>query len=124
MGSRGAFVGVDSGDYRFVDDGQTYFSLGEVDGVKVIMRPKGSVKAPEYSHTANRTYAIVQDGKLKHLTFYGYDHKQEKSIDLLHSHHGLIPHKHLHLNHSDRGIPITFEEEKLIQKIKRRFGLS
>lgn len=35
MGSRGAFENIDS----------------------------GSVKAPEYSHSANRSYAIVQNGK-------------------------------------------------------------
>ena len=35
-----------------------------------------------------------------------------------------MPHKHLNLDHSDKGIPITADEEKLIKKIKRRFGLS
>lgn len=69
MGSRGAFADVNTGNFTFVDGGQTYHSLGEVDGVKVIVRDKGSVKAPEFSHTANRIYAVVQDGKLKHLTF-------------------------------------------------------
>lgn len=68
----------------------------EIDGVKVIVRDKGSVKAPEFSHTANRIYAVVQDGKLKHLN----------------------------LDHSDSGIPLSAEEEKLVKKIKRRIGLS
>ena len=50
MGSRGAFVNVNTKDFTFVDDGQTYHSIGEVDGVKVLVRDKGSVKAPDYSH--------------------------------------------------------------------------
>lgn len=124
MGSRGAFADVNTGNFSFVDGGQTYHSLGEIDGVKVIIRDKGSVKAPELSHTANRIYAVVQDGKLKHLTFYGDDHKQAVSIDLLHPHHGLMPHKHLNLDHSDSGITLSADEEKLVKKIKRRFGLS
>lgn len=124
MGSRGAFEDVDSGNFNFKEGGQNYHSVGEVDGIKVLIQDKGSVKAPEYSHTENRIYAIVQDGKLKHLTFYNEDHKQVISIDLQHQHHGLIPHKHLNLDHSDKGIPITAEEEQMIKKIKRRFGLS
>ena len=57
-----------------------------------------TVKAPEYSHTANRSYAIVQNGKLKHLTFYDETHSQVVSIDLMHQHHGLYLLRHN--NHS------------------------
>ncbi len=126
MGSRGAFVDVNAGDFTFVDSGQTFNSIGEVDGVKVLVRTAGySVKAPEYSHTANRTYAVIQDGKLKHLTFYDENHNQYASIDLLHEHGSkrLKPHKHLYLDHTDDGIPINDSELKLINKIKRRFNL-
>jgi hypothetical protein len=66
----------------------------------------------------------VQNGKLKHLTFYDEKHNQSVSIDLMHSHHGLIPHKHLGLDHTDKGIPLSDEELKLVNKIKRRFGLA
>lgn len=124
MGSRGAFENVDLGNFHFKEGGQNYHSVGEVDGIQVIIQDSGSVKAPEYSHTANRSYAIVQNGKLKHLTFYDETHSQVVSIDLMHQHHGLMPHKHLNLDHSDKGIPISKEEEALIKTIKRRFGLS
>ena len=124
MGSRGAFQDVDTGKFNFVENGQNYHTVGDVDGVQVILQNSGAVKAPEYSHSAERAYAIVQNGKLKHLSFYDETHRQIISIDLLHQHHGLMPHKHLNLDHSDKGIPITADEEKLIKKIKRRFGLS
>ena len=123
MGSRGAFEDVTIGNFKFVADGQTYRSVGEVDGIKVLVRTSGSVKAPEYSHTENRIYAIIQNGALKHLTFYDENHKQSVSIDLLHEHHGVMPHKHIYLDHTDKGIPITKEEQALIDKVRRRFNL-
>ena len=60
----------DLGNFHFKEGGQNYHSVGEVDEIQVIIQDSGSVKAPEYSHTANRSYAIVQNGKLKHITFY------------------------------------------------------
>lgn len=38
MGSRGAFEDVSVGNFNFVDGGQTYKSVGEVDGIKVLIR--------------------------------------------------------------------------------------
>lgn len=124
MGSRGAFEDVNTGNFTFVDGGKTFNSIGEVDGVKVLVRADGySVKAPEYSHTENRIYAVVQGNKLKHLTFYGDDHKQKVSIDVSQEHWGVKPHKHYNLNHNDHGIPINENEQAMIDKIKRRFNL-
>lgn len=123
MGGRGSFLNIDMGDFTFREGGKNYHSVGQVDGIKVLVQEKGSVKAPEYSHTENRVYAITQNGKLKHLTFYNSEHMQEVSIDLQHSHYGVQPHKHYNLDHSDKGIPISKEEEDLIKKIKRSFGL-
>lgn len=124
MGGRGAFINVNKQDFTFVEGGQTYHSIGEVDGVKVLVREKGnSVKAPDYSHTANRTYAIIQNGKLKHLTWYDENHNQSVSIDFGHAHNGVIPHKHYNLDHTDKGIPIDDKELALANKIKRRFNL-
>jgi len=123
MGSRGAFEDVNIGNFNFVEGGQTYQSVGEVDGIKVLVKTSGSVKAPEYSHTANRVYAIVQNGALKHLTFYDENHKQSVSIDLGHSHYGLQPHKHLYLDHGDTGIPLSQSEQDMVDKIRRRYNL-
>ncbi len=123
MGSRGSFVNVSQGNFSFKENGQTYYSIGNWNNVKVLVRNGNSVKAPEFSHTAERIYAIVQNGKLKHLAFYDKEHKQAISIDLLHEHKGIMPHKHLYLNHSDNGIPINAEEKKLIYELKRRFRL-
>lgn len=123
MGSRGSFVNVQNGDFSFKEIGQTYYSIGSWNNIKILVRKGNSTKAPEFSHTAERTYAIVQNGKLKHLAFYDKEHRQSISIDLLHEHKGIKPHKHLYLNHSDAGIPITADEERLILELKRRFGL-
>lgn len=123
MGSRGAFENVHTGDFTFREGGQLYHSIGEVDGVKVLVMNSKAAKAPEYSHTAGRKYAVVKDGKLKHLAFYDKNHDQAVCIDFLYKHKELQPHKHLYLDHSDNGIPITEEERKLADKIRRRFHL-
>ena len=67
MGSRKAFKSVEKKDFTFVENGQTYRTIGGFDNLKVLIREKGAVRAPEISHTANRIYAVVQKGKLKHL---------------------------------------------------------
>ena len=128
MGSRGAFVDVDMGDFNFKDGGQNYFSLGALSSnpnVKILIQNKGSVKAPEYSHTKGRIYAIVQDGKLKHLTYYDDKHKQHISVDLLHPHKGVQPHIHIDMNHTpdSPGISPNAEQKALIEKIKKEFHL-
>ena len=48
---------------------------------------------------------------------YGKNRNQSVSIDFLH------PHKHLYLDHSGPGIPITKEELALANKIRRRFNV-
>ncbi len=123
MGSRGAFQNVEKKDFTFIKDGETYTSIGMVDDIKVLVRNKGySVKAPEYSHSPSSKYAIVQDGYLKHVSYYDENHKQAISIDLLHKHDGLKPHKHIYLDHST-GLSLTNEQQKIVDKIRRRFNL-
>ena len=128
MGSRGAFVDVNAGNFTFLNNGQRYYSIASLssdENVKVLIQRDGSVKAPEFSHTESRIYAIVQDGKLKHLAYYDTEHKQQVSIDLLHSHNGVKPHVHKYLDHGKNspGIPPTAEQTMLINKIKKEFHL-
>lgn len=128
MGSRGAFMNVNTGDFSFVEGGQHYMSLGVLSSnpnVKIIMQDSSSVKAPEYSHTPGRIYAIVKNGALKHLAYYDENHKQAVCIDLAHTHQGVQPHKHIYLNHNkeEPGIPPTEQENDLIKKIKKEFHL-
>ncbi|MDD4065814.1 MAG: hypothetical protein WC196_05030 [Bacilli bacterium] len=100
--------------------GETYVSIGMVDGIKVIERMSGlSVSAPEYSHSPNRTYAIMQEGKLKYLAFYDSHHKQVKVIDFMHKHFGICPHVHYNLDHSDKGITPSEDDWTLIRKLKK-----
>ena len=127
MGSRGAFVDVNAGDFTFKDNGQKYFSIGSLSSdsnVKVLVQSEGSVKAPEFSHTAGRIYAITQDRALKHLTYYD-EHNQHISVDLLHPHKGVQPHIHVDLNHDPKspGVSPTAEQIALINKIKKEFHL-
>jgi len=125
MGARGAFVDVNMDDFTFVAGGQQYQSIGMSGEVKVLLQTRGGVKAPEYSHTANRVYAVLQDGKLKHVAYYDDKHKQAVSIDLLHEHKGVRPHRHEYMSHNknDPGIPPTAAEMALIRRIKKEYGL-
>lgn len=123
MGGRSAFIDVDLGDFTFKDGGKQYNAVGVVDGVKVLVQTSGSVKAPEFSHSPNRVYAIVQGNKLKHVALYDESHNQRICIDLWHPHKGISPHKHYDLNHKDKGIPITVAEQALVDKIKKEFNL-
>lgn len=70
-------------------------------------------------------YAVVQDGKLKHIAYYDDKHKQAVSIDLLHEHKGVKPHRHEYMSHNknDPGIPPTPAEMALIRRIKKEYGL-
>ena len=64
MGSRGAFVDVNNSDFSFVVNGQHYKSLGilhDNPNVKIIVQDTSNVKAPEFSRTAGRIYAIVKN---------------------------------------------------------------
>ena len=93
MGSRGAFVNADKGDFSFREGGQNYYSLGTLSSdsnVKIILQKTGSVKAPEFSHTGERIYAVVQNGMLKHISYYDSNHNQVRIVDLLHEHKKLI----------------------------------
>ncbi len=128
MGSRGAFIDVDMGNFSFKEGGQHYLSIGVLSSdsnVKVIVQDSPNVKAPEFSHTPGRVYAIVKDGALKHVAYYDNDHKQAVSIDLAHPHKGVQPHRHEYLKHDKNapGVPPTAKESELIKKIKKEFHL-
>ncbi len=128
MGSRGAFADVDMESFDFRENGQHYKSLGTLSSnpnVKIIVQDSNNVKAPEFSHTAGRIYAVVKGSQLKHLAYYDSEHKQAISIDLAHEHKGVKPHRHVYLSHSksDPGVPPTDEEMRLINKIKREYKL-
>lgn len=104
------------------------FFIGTLRGdsnVKVIIQDSNAVKAPEFSHTPGRVYAVVKDGQLKHVAYYDENHKQAVSIDLAHPHKGVQPHRHVYLSHNknDPGIPPTDAETALIKKIKKEFQL-
>lgn len=43
MGSRGAFQDVDTGKFNFVENGQNYHTVGDVDGVQVILQNSGMI---------------------------------------------------------------------------------
>ncbi len=128
MGSRGAFINVDRGDFNFTENGQHYETIGEIENVKILNQTFGAVKAPEFSHSPNRIYAIVQKGKLKHLTFYDENHNQVKSIDFEHTHglNKVKPHVHFNLVHDNNelGMPPSKSDWELINKIKKGLGIN
>lgn len=87
-----------------------------------MVQAKGSVKAPEFSHTEGRVYAIVQEGRLKHVTYYDEKHNQAVSIDLTIPHDSKLPHKHLYLDHTT-AYDISDDEQELIDKIRKEYKL-
>lgn len=124
MGGRGQFVNVVTGDFSFIDNGQTFIKVGEIDGVHILIRQAPySVKAPEYSHTENRIYAISQDGKLKHLAYYDKNHKQIRCVDFEHEHgkNKLKPHVHENMIHNkdENGIPPNEKDMIIAKKIMK-----
>ena len=112
MGSRGAFIDLESFD--FVEGGQHYHKIGVLStnpNVIIVYQDSNSVKAPEFSHTAGRVYAVVKNGELKHLAYYDEKHQQA------------VRHVHMSHNKNDPGVPPTAEEIKLANKIKKEFNL-
>lgn len=93
--------------------------------MKIIVQGSSNVKAPAYSHTAGRIYAVIKDGMLKHLAYYDENHKQAVCIDFAHEHKGVKPHRHVYMNHDKNspGIPPTAAESALINRIRREFHL-
>lgn len=82
------------------------------------------MKAPDYSHTANRTYAVIQNGKLKHLAFYDENHNLVRVIDFGHMHNEKKPHVHYDKEHElSSGVP-TDDDWKIIKKILRRYNVT
>lgn len=127
MGGRGAFIDIDKENWTFREGGQTFFCqsvfYSKVFGdVKILMQNQPNVRVPLYSHSANKIYAVIKNKKLKHIAFYDEVHKQKISVDLLHKHNGIIPHKHLYNDHN-HAFPITQDEQELIDQIKKEFHL-
>lgn len=128
MGARGAFVDIDCSNFSFVEGGQRYKAIGELSSnfnVKVIMQDYLSVRAPKYSHTADRIYAVIQKGRLKYIAYYDENHAQTVIIDLDHTHKGIIPHKHFYMNHYKNlpRVSPNADELSMIKIIKKEFHL-
>ena len=124
MGSRGSFVSTNTGNFTFREGHRLYKCIGRISGVEVLMQTKGSVKAPELSHSPARTYAILQGNIIKHIAYYDQEHHQSACIDFGHTHGGLRPHKHLYLDHKSPASPLNAQDKKLIAKLKRKYKLS
>lgn len=122
MGGRGAFVDVKNNDFRFVENGQTFITVGEIDGIEIIIRKKPyATNVPMYSHGENKIYAVVKNGKLKSLAYYDEFHCQARCVDFDHKHgtNHVVPHVHFYLNHNpeESGNPANFEDLKNAEKI-------
>ena len=118
MGGRGSFLNVNNNNFIFKEGGQTYLTVAEIGkDIKIIKKITGSVKAPEFSHTESRIYAVLQKHKIKHIAFYNENHEQIKCIDFNHSHKGLIPHVHYNLNHDGYFSSLSEDDKVLVKEI-------
>lgn len=122
-GSRGAFVNIDLNDF-FKENGQIYHSVGFEDGIKYLIQEdhKGGKKIPDYSHTDNRIYVLIEKGEVKSIGIYE-NHIKVKSIDLKHTHTNkttgekLKRHYHTDLHHQGNAYPLGKDELELVNKI-------
>ena len=122
MGSRNAFIDIEKGNFTFIEDGQTFETIGWIDDCELITITSGkSIKAPEFSHN-NTYYAVIQDNKLKHLATYNDDHRQIRCVDFGHRHDGNQPHIHLYLDHSTASSvnSLVDKEKDIINKIIKK----
>lgn len=124
MGGRGAFVNIDTGDFAFIDGGQIYHTVGFDDGIKYLIQEKGHTgqKVPDYSHTADRIYVLLSNGKVKSIGIYE-NHFKVKSIDLLHTHYEptlgkkLGWHYHTDLGHKSPAHELSKSDMELVYKV-------
>lgn len=124
MGSRGAFVDFYNNNFSFIENGQKYITLGidEDVGVKYLIQTEGSVKVPDFSHSADTIYAVIQKGQIKSIGVYE-NHIKIKSYDLQHTHYvpelnkTLGHHYHTDLHHTLQPHELTKEDEVFINKV-------
>ncbi len=84
------------------------------------MQKSGSVKVPDYSHSPDTVYAIVQDGVVKTIGVYR-NHIKVSSIDLWHPHTNkdgtsFKEHVHTDLHHSKDARALSKYEELLVKR--------
>lgn len=55
-----------------MDGGQNYKAIGidKQTNAKYLIQEKGSVKVPDYSHSANQIYAVIQNDQVKTIAIY------------------------------------------------------
>lgn len=129
MGSRGAFVNVDSSDFTFVENGQIYHTIGFEDGIKFIYQEehKSGKKIPDYSHEADTIYVLIANNQIKQIGVYK-NHIKTRSIDLLHSHTNKLTHEkfkwHVHtdLFHQENATSLSNDDLSLVEKVFRLGG--
>ena len=96
-----------------------------------MLQEKGYKVIPTIQWALEDTYDIcfsgVEKGSVIIISTLGCIHnkdtfinKQIKVIDFEHSHHGIKPHIHYNLDHTDKGIALSQDDKDLIKKIKRR----
>ena len=108
--------------------GQIYNTIGfdESSNVKYLIQSSGSIKVPDYSHTANRIYAIFDNnGNIKSIGIYE-NHIKVKSIDLGHAHYEptldktLTAHYHTDLYHRDSAKELSESDWELVNSIIKK----
>lgn len=124
MGGRGAFRNVNTGNFTFIDNGQKYHAVGFDDGIRYLIQEEAfsGQKVPDYSHTADRIYALLSKGKVKSIGVYE-NHIKIKSIDLSHKHYEptlkkkLDWHYHTDLEHKEPAHELSKKDIELVNKI-------
>ena len=92
MGSRGQ--ALKSGGFSVYN----YKTLMRYNNVRFVMQKDTvkSIKVPEMSNSKWAVYAAIsKKGELQSISFFNGSRKKYKEIDLIQSHHKLLPHVHI-----------------------------
>ena len=90
-----------------------------------MIQSSGSIKVPDYTHTANRIYAIFDNGNIKSIGIYE-NHIKVKSIDLGHAHYEptlgktLTAHYHTDPYHRDHAKELSESDWELVNSIIKK----
>lgn len=129
MGGRGASSSISSYKWNGKNQkyGDEYTTILQHRNIKFIVVNEGATNSPLETKTKGRVYVTInkKTNKPHYITYYDYEGKRKKSIDLEVSHkingEWTKPHTHLGYEHNDNGKPrkISNKELKMIEKVNK-----
>lgn len=123
MGGRGASSGTSKKGNPY---GSQYKTLLVDGNVKYISKKMSNAEALMETQTKGRVYALVNNSAVKSVIYFDNNLMRMKTIDLNHSHNGIMPHVHHGYFHNEfdgaKGASkLNTKEQKLVDNILKRW---